>query len=139
MQQSGVASGGKLARSLKSAAAAHARLLRTYTHHTQILVQRVHEGSPAAASRLIQVGDRLKACSAVFGEEMWEVTDVQRTRWAISNRAGKVKVRLGGLLSFGCCSCAVDSRVRLFSSVPDTAAPLTQLPPSLPHSAAAGV
>ncbi|GBF88665.1 hypothetical protein Rsub_01564 [Raphidocelis subcapitata] len=68
-------------------------------HTGRILVQRVHDGSPAATSRLIQVGDWLKSCSAVFGEEMWDCDDLQRTRWAIGNRAGKVKLvfeRRGG-------------------------------------------
>lgn len=41
-----------------------------------------------------QVGDWLKKCSAIYGEEMWDCEDVQRTRWAISNRTGKVKVGL---------------------------------------------
>jgi hypothetical protein len=38
-----------------------------------------------------QVGDRLLSCSAVFGDEMWHAQDLQRTRWAINNRPGKVR------------------------------------------------
>jgi hypothetical protein len=38
----------------------------------------------------LQVGDRLLSCSAVFGDEMWHAQDLQRTRWAINNRPGKV-------------------------------------------------
>jgi hypothetical protein len=39
----------------------------------------------------LQVGDRLLSCSAVFGEDMWLAGDLQRTRWAINNRPGKVR------------------------------------------------
>lgn len=36
----------------------------------------------------------LRKCSAVYGEEMWPCTDLQRTRWAIINCSGPVKLLL---------------------------------------------
>ena len=59
-----------------------------------IVVQNIKEGSPAALSQLIQVGDTVKKCSAVFGEEMWQALDIRRVRWAINNRMSKVKLVL---------------------------------------------
>jgi hypothetical protein len=47
---------------------------------------------------MIRPGDVLKQCSAVFGDDMWECRDLQRTRWAINNRVGKVGV-------WGVCVC----------------------------------
>lgn len=60
----------------------------------RIVVQNIKEGSPAALSQLIQVGDTVKKCSAVFGEEMWMAVDIRRVRWAINNRVSKVKLVL---------------------------------------------
>eukprot|EP00195_Chlamydomonas_chlamydogama_P000584 CAMPEP_0202922760 /NCGR_PEP_ID=MMETSP1392-20130828/78093_1 /ASSEMBLY_ACC=CAM_ASM_000868 /TAXON_ID=225041 /ORGANISM="Chlamydomonas chlamydogama, Strain SAG 11-48b" /LENGTH=614 /DNA_ID=CAMNT_0049616405 /DNA_START=224 /DNA_END=2068 /DNA_ORIENTATION=- len=60
----------------------------------QIIVQNVKEGSPAASCQLIQVGDVVKMCSAVFGEDMWQAIDIRRIRWAINNRTSKIKLVL---------------------------------------------
>ncbi|WIA23589.1 hypothetical protein OEZ85_000301 [Tetradesmus obliquus] len=57
-------------------------------------VQHIEAGMSAAESKLVLVGDRLLSCSAVFGDEMWHAQDLQRTRWAINNRPGKVKLVL---------------------------------------------
>jgi len=38
-----------------------------------------------------QVGDVLKTCSAVFGEDMWPAQDIRRVHWAINNRSSKVR------------------------------------------------
>ncbi|KAF6259783.1 hypothetical protein COO60DRAFT_973623 [Scenedesmus sp. NREL 46B-D3] len=59
-----------------------------------VYVQHIAAGMSAADSRLVLVGDRLLSCSAVFGDEMWHAQDLQRTRWAINNRPGKVKLVL---------------------------------------------
>jgi hypothetical protein len=32
----------------------------------------------------------VRKCSAVFGEDMWQATDIRRMRWAINNRTSKV-------------------------------------------------
>jgi hypothetical protein len=43
----------------------------------------------------VQVGDQLllvSAATAVLGDDMWPASDLQRTRWAINNRVGKVSV-----------------------------------------------
>eukprot|EP00798_Chlamydomonas_sp_ICE-L_P009756 gene9756-7631_t len=58
----------------------------------KIMVQNIEEGSPAAACQLMQVGDIVKMCSAVFGEDMWQAIDIRRIRWAINNRTSKVKL-----------------------------------------------
>eukprot|EP00878_Enallax_costatus_P033352 GHUV01036776.1.p1 GENE.GHUV01036776.1~~GHUV01036776.1.p1 ORF type:complete len:194 (+),score=15.97 GHUV01036776.1:1027-1608(+) len=58
-----------------------------------VYVQHVQQGMSAADSKLVLVGDRLLSCSAVFGDEMWHAADLQRTRWAINNRPGKVITR----------------------------------------------
>uniref|UniRef100_A0A7S3QR52 AMP-activated protein kinase glycogen-binding domain-containing protein n=1 Tax=Dunaliella tertiolecta TaxID=3047 RepID=A0A7S3QR52_DUNTE len=60
----------------------------------QIVVQSIKVGSPAHQCSLIQVGDVLKTCSAVFGEDMWPAQDIRRVHWAISNRSSKVKLVL---------------------------------------------
>ncbi len=39
-----------------------------------------------------QVGDVVKKCSAVFGEDMWQAIDIRRIRWAINNRTSKASV-----------------------------------------------
>lgn len=42
----------------------------------------------------LQVGDELllvSAATAVLGDAMWPASDLQRTRWAINNRVGKVR------------------------------------------------
>ncbi len=42
-----------------------------------------------------QVGDQLvlvSAATAVLGDDMWSASDLQRTRWAINNRVGKVSI-----------------------------------------------
>ncbi|KAG1671554.1 hypothetical protein FOA52_011276 [Chlamydomonas sp. UWO 241] len=60
----------------------------------QIVVQAIKENSPAANCHLIQVGDVVKKCSAVFGDDMWQAVDIRRMRWAIKNRTAKVKLVL---------------------------------------------
>ncbi|GAX74509.1 hypothetical protein CEUSTIGMA_g1958.t1 [Chlamydomonas eustigma] len=59
-----------------------------------IVVQSIKDGSPASSCQLIQVGDVVRKCSAVFGEDMWQATDIRRMRWAINNRTSKVKLVL---------------------------------------------
>ena len=41
----------------------------------------------------MQVGDVVKLCSAVVGEDMWQATDIRRVRGAINNRTSKVTGR----------------------------------------------
>lgn len=60
----------------------------------QIVVQDIKPRSPADLSAMIQVGDLVKSCSAVFGDEMWQATDIRRVRWAINNRSGQIKLIL---------------------------------------------
>lgn len=60
----------------------------------QIRVQEIDPSSAAAASHLVCVGDAVKMCSAVFGEDMWACSDVSRIRWAICNRTTKIKLLL---------------------------------------------
>eukprot|EP00955_Chlamydomonas_euryale_P034943 349929-Chlamydomonas_euryale.AAC.18 len=48
--------------------------------------------TPAPAAP--QVGDVVRKCSAVFGEDMWQAVDIRRMRWAINNRTSKVKLVL---------------------------------------------
>lgn len=66
------------------------------------------EGSSARASSRMhshacaQVGDALKMCSAVFGEDMWPAVDIRRVQWAINNRTSKVRA----------CACARCVRAR---------------------------
>jgi hypothetical protein len=40
----------------------------------------------------LQVGDVVKSCSAVFGDDMWPAADLRRVRWAINSRLGDVKL-----------------------------------------------
>lgn len=60
-----------------------------------------------AAWRLTQVGDIVRKCSAVFGEDMWHATDIRRMRWAINNRTSKVNK---------CISCSTRWQVGLLSA-----------------------
>eukprot|EP00775_Hariotina_reticulata_P003402 gene3402-3675_t len=57
-----------------------------------VYVQDIQPGLSAAESKLVLVGDKLLLCSAVFGDDMWLASDLQRTRWAVNNRPGKVKL-----------------------------------------------
>ncbi|KAK9815612.1 hypothetical protein WJX72_006842 [[Myrmecia] bisecta] len=59
-----------------------------------ILVHDIEVDSPAAKSRLIQVGDKLRMVSAVFGDDMWKCSVWQRVLWAVQNRVGRVKLVL---------------------------------------------
>jgi hypothetical protein len=48
----------------------------------------------------VQLGDQLllvSAATAVLGDDMWPASDLQRTRWAINNRVGKVRGPFGSV------------------------------------------
>eukprot|EP00275_Glaucocystis_incrassata_P002009 EC124543.1.p1 GENE.EC124543.1~~EC124543.1.p1 ORF type:complete len:169 (+),score=13.70 EC124543.1:71-577(+) len=62
----------------------------------RIYVAEVTEGGAAAKSGLVKVGDRIKATSATFGDEMWsaEGSDFGRVLAAIKTRAYDVKLVL---------------------------------------------
>ncbi|GIL50060.1 hypothetical protein Vafri_6384, partial [Volvox africanus] len=75
----------------------------------QVVIQDVKPNSPAHKCGLIQVGDVVKCCSAVFGDDMWVAADIRRVRWAINSRMGDVKLLLergrrlkGGLTAWYC-------------------------------------
>lgn len=59
----------------------------TYMSLPQIVVQQVLPGSSAEASAMVQEGDVLKMCSAVFGDDMWVCKD-----WQVRSD-----------VAFGCC------------------------------------
>ncbi|GIL77880.1 hypothetical protein Vretimale_6585 [Volvox reticuliferus] len=75
----------------------------------QVVIQDIKPNSPAQKCGLIQVGDVVKCCSAVFGDDMWVAADIRRVRWAINSRLGDVKLLLergrrleGGLTAWYC-------------------------------------
>ncbi|GLI63087.1 hypothetical protein VaNZ11_005989 [Volvox africanus] len=75
----------------------------------QVVIQDIKRNSPAHKCGLIQVGDVVKCCSAVFGDDMWAAVDIRRVRWAINSRMGDVKLLLergrrseGGLTAWYC-------------------------------------
>jgi len=75
--------------------------------HTHVYTSLIHPRAPHSSQMTPppQVGDQLllvSAASAVLGDDMWPASDLQRTRWAINNRAGKVSRAVEG---GGCCGC----------------------------------
>ncbi|KXZ52178.1 hypothetical protein GPECTOR_10g807 [Gonium pectorale] len=95
----------------------------------QVVVQDIKPNSPAHKCGLIQVGDVVKSCSAVFGDDMWAAGDIRRVRWAINSRCGDVRLILersrrggagqGGVTAWYCSGKAgVASREREGTQLP---------------------